>query len=782
MWLGNNIYFVSDRAGVYNLFVYDTRSRKVTQLTRFEDYDIRYASASASGDAIVFIQDGAIHLYDLKTASHQRVEIRTPGDFQEIKPREIVVASWIRSSDVSPDRKYVLLEARGEVLKVDLQTGEAENLTQSSSVAERIPRWSPDGRKIAYLSDESGEYQLHIRQAAGAGPARKIAIEQNPSIYSELLWSPDSTKVALSNRGLTLFYVDIDKEESHRVDIATHSYAVGDSFFEPSWSPDSRWLAYTKHLPNRLRGVFVHSIDNGRNALITDGRSDSSRPSFDKNGKYLFFRASANAGPDKYGMSGNPFRSSVTRSTYIVILEKDGDLTGGTGETAAAPIRIDFENIGARILPLPANWPVVSTNDRPRFEREKAPLKDVKIKIDPRAEWRLIYNEAWRLLREYFYDPGHHGQKISALKEKYAAYLPNLVTREDLNSVIKEAYSHFSISHLRIDGGDQPSSSDQSERVGLLGADYKVDQGKFRFARIYRGDNSTQKQLRSPLGQPGLNIEEGDYLLEVDGQKLKEGDNLYRYFIGKADKPCQLRISSSVDWEKSRVVTVTPMADEYPLRHYDWVTANRRKVDRLSGGKLAYIYLPDTTENGYEIFNREFYAQLDKQGVIIDERFNSGGVAADYIIDVLRRSPLYKVILRESEDVSMPMGMIEGPRVMIINEVSGSGGDSLPFMFRAARLGTIVGERTLGAGVGGSGKTLLDGGRMTVPDWGHYDHTKGVWTAENLGVPPDIEVDILPADWRAGRDPQLERAVQVALEELQKNPRSNKRPKFPVYK
>src|SRR5262245_7791357 len=289
MWLAGNIYFVSDRAGVYNLFVYDTKSKKVAQLTRFEKYDIRFASASASGDTIVFIQDGAIHLYDLKTASHRPVEIRLSGDFPEIKAREVSVASWIRSSDVSPDRKYALLEARGEVLKVDIQTGEAENLTQSPVAAERIPRWSPDGKKIAYLSDESGEYQLHIRPAAGEGHARKIAIEQKPSLYNALVWSPDSTKVALSNRGLALLYVDIDKEESHRVDIATHDYAIGDANFELSWSPDSRWLAYTKHLPNRLRGVFVHSLDGGKIALITDSRSDSGSPSFDKNGRYLYF-------------------------------------------------------------------------------------------------------------------------------------------------------------------------------------------------------------------------------------------------------------------------------------------------------------------------------------------------------------------------------------------------------------------------------------------------------------------------------------------------------------
>jgi tricorn protease len=234
--------------------------------------------------------------------------------------------------------------------------------------------------------------------------------------------------------------------------------------------------------------------------------------------------------------------------------------------------------------------------------------------------------------------------------------------------------------------------------------------------------------------------------LEVDGQKLNEEDNLYRHFVGKADKPCQLRIGSTADGEQSRVVTVTPVADEYTLRNYDWVAANRRKVDQLSGGRLAYIYLPDAAQNGYEIFNREFYAQLDKQGVIIDERFNGGGVTPDYVIDILRRSTLYRMMPRDSGDVPIPIGAIEGPRVMIINEFCSSGGDSLPFMFRAAGLGTIVGKRTLGAKVGGGGRNLIDGGKVIVPDWGHYDHTRGVWDVENFGVPPDIEVDILPAE------------------------------------
>jgi tricorn protease len=309
MWLANQIYFVSDRTGTYNLFEFDRRTRKITQLTSFAGDDIRFASASASGDAIVFIQDGAIHLYDVKTKSHRPVEIRVEDDFPEAQPRDVAVTSWIRSADVSPDQKYVLLEARGEVLKVNLQTGEMENLTQSASAAEHSPRWSPDGSKIAYLSNESGEYQLHIRPAAGAGPSRKIAIEEKPSVYGELVWSPDSTKMALSGHGQRLFHIDVQAGNAHLIDSADHADPNENGFFQPSWSSDSRWLAYSKYLPNHLRGIFVHSLQDGRSVAVTDSRFDARQPRFDANGKFLYFNGSVKQRPRQVRHGGKPVPS-----------------------------------------------------------------------------------------------------------------------------------------------------------------------------------------------------------------------------------------------------------------------------------------------------------------------------------------------------------------------------------------------------------------------------------------------------------------------------------------
>jgi tricorn protease len=425
----------------------------------------------------------------------------------------------------------------------------------------------------------------------------------------------------------------------------------------------------------------------------------------------------------------------------------------------------------------------VSTDAPPKADEGVIPFKSLEVQIDPRAEWQQIYNEAWRVVREYFYDPNFHGQNLSELKAHYAAYLPQLVTREALNDLAMEMFSHLSVSHITgINGGDTAGGGGEDDKTGLLGADFEIDKGRYRFTRIYRG-NSSVDGLRAPLGAPGVKVKEGDYLLSIDGADVSASQNLYRYFMGKAGKAVEIKVSSQPDGAGARTFKVVPVPSEYPIRQYDWIERNRRRVSELSGGRLAYVYLPDTFSSGYEIFNREFYAQLDKQGLILDERFNQGGVAADYIIETLRRMPLQSARLREGADVSMPVGMITGPKVMLTNEHSGSGGDTLPWMWRQAGLGQIVGKRTAGLGVGASGQDLIDGGRINVPDWGWYNPVKGIWDIENRGVAPDVEIEATLADWRAGRDPQLERAVAIALEELKKRPPTQpRRPKYPVYK
>jgi tricorn protease len=859
MWVGGHIYFISDRTGTMNLFVYDTASKKVEQLTRFERTDIK--AAGASEDAIVFTQGGQLHLYDLKSRTARAIPVRLSGEFAETQPRSVKAARWVRSFNLSPTGREMVFNARGEILTLNAETNEARNLTQTTGVAERFPAWSPDGKSIAYFSDESGEYQLHVRGANGdAGSVRKINIEKNPSFYSEPVWSPDSKKVAFSDKRLSLWYVDVERGTAQKVDAST---VAGQGNFSLAWSPDSRWLAYSKFLSNRQQRIFLYSLDTAKTTAVSGNRLDADSPAFDRNGKYLYFLASTNAGPGRvFGMSSFSFAPVVTSSVNLVVLRADEPSPAmpappGTQEASskeAGPFRIDLDNIEGRVLQLPGpqldytvlaagrpgvlfaaandwsnfgggdgppqtiykldlsnrksdkftegvgnatvsddgsrmliqrrgNWFIVSTDAPPKPDEGKLDLDKVEIKIEPRAEWQQMYGEAWRVVRDYFYDAKVHGQNLAELKKSYAAYLPNIASRADLNYLFRDMMSNLSISHMAIGGGDAPSGGGDGN-VGMLGADFAVENGRYRITRIYRGDNS-QPLLMSPLSQPGVSVKEGEYLLGVDGKEINASENLYSYFQGKSRRPAQIKVGSKADGSDARTITVMPISGENTLRSFVWTETNRRRVEEMSGGKLAYVYLPNTGTPGYQAFNRDFYGQLDKQGLIIDERFNSGGAPADYFIDVLRRTPLSYYAFREGEDLPFPANALPGPRVMIINEYAGSGGDTLPWMFRQAGLGTLVGQRTFGAGIGGyvNIPELLDGGGISAPNRAFFNPKKGVLDIENNGVAPDIAVELTPADWRAGRDPQLEKAVQVALESLQKNPPvAPKRPQYPSYK
>ncbi|HEX8843893.1 MAG TPA: PDZ domain-containing protein [Pyrinomonadaceae bacterium] len=856
MWLGDIIYFVSDRTLTANLFAYDTRTRKISQLTRFEKYDIR--SASAGGDAIVFVREGAVHLYDLKTGQTRSVEIRIKADFPEVKPRKQKLERWLYDYNLSPTGAQLVFEARGEIFTFESEKGAFRNLTGSHGVAERSPVWSPDGKTIAYFSDESGEYQLHLRSADGNGNVRKIQIEPRPSFYNEPVWSPDSKKIAFSDKRLALWFVDLETGTAHKVDTSTFARQ---SAFQPAWSTDSRWLAYSKVMPNRLSAITLYSLESGRSHQVTGTSLDAENPVFDKNGQYLYFNASTNAAPAKLrGVSMSAallFAPQVTRRVYAAVLQKDGFSPLVASQSQASAVKelrsgIDVENIDRHILPLPfpshnfadlaagrpgvlfilgkwvdtsggespptrmlykydlasrkyekfaedireyrvssdgsrllypkgGKYLVVSADLPPKEEEGKLDLGGLEFELDPRAEWRQMFDEVWRIERDYLYYTDLHGQDLAALKKRYAAYLPNVVTRSDLNVLFREMLSHVAISHLSVSGGDVPApvESSRRENTGVLGTDYKIEQDRYRITHIYRGDNSSNA-LRGPLSQPGVNVKEGDYLLAVDGEEIKASENLYQYFRGKAGKPTQLKVGAQPDGAGAQTFTVLPIASDNLLRDFERVENNRRKVREMSGGRLAYVYLPNVQREGYEIFNRDFYAQLDKQGLIIDERFNAGGYGSDYIIDVLRRQPLNAYAFRDGETIPFPADFMPGPRVMLTSEFAGSGGDSLPWLFRQAKLGPLVGKRTAGFGIGHyvNVPNLLDGGDVAAPNRAFFNPQTGAFDVENQGVAPDIQVGWMPADWRSGRDPQLEKAIQVAMEALRKLPqqRAVKRP------
>ncbi|HET9532413.1 MAG TPA: PDZ domain-containing protein, partial [Blastocatellia bacterium] len=877
MWVGNRIYFLSDRNGPITLYAYDTAAKRVTPLIQNGGLDIK--SASAGPDAIVYEQFGALSIYDLGSGKTRKVNVTINGDMLSVRPKYEKVGTRISNPALSPTGVRAVFEARGEILTVPAEKGNVRNLTSTTGVAERDPAWSPDGKWIAYFSDESGEYALHLRDQTGLGEVKKINLGNPPSFFYSPNWSPDSKKIAYTDKRLNLWYVDLDKGNPVKIDTAKRGGVGG-----PNWSPDSRWIAYTKPTDSWYRAAFVYSLEEGKSHQVTDGLSDVAGAAFDKSGKYLYFTASTDIGPAVFGFDMTSYPHRPTRNVYICVLRKDlpspiapesdeekvqeekkdadkaaaqegekkaeappAQAAGaGAAKKAPEPVRIDFDRINQRILalPIPArnfvglatgkanllylidfnpgpgvdgatlhkfdlekrkldkvldgigsfeisangekmlynqgpNWFIASTQQPPKPGEGKIKTEEMEVHVDPRAEWNQMYRETWRIERDFFYDPSHHGLNLAATAKKYGPYLESLVHRADLNYLFQEMLGELSVGHLYVSGGDVPNPN----RVpgGLLGADYKIENGRYRFARIYDGEN-WNPQLRAPLTQPGVNVAEGEYLIAVNGRNLTANDNVYAFFESTANKQVVIRVGPNPDGSGSREVTVVPVASENGLRHLAWVEGNRRKVAEMSGGKLAYVYLPDTARGGYTYFNRYYFSQLDKEGAVVDERFNGGGQAADYIIDYLRKPLMSYWAVRDGEDFRTPFGTMQGPKAMIVNEYAGSGGDLMPWMFRRAGIGPLIGKRTWGGLIGiGGYPQLIDGGSVTAPHFAFYT-PEGKWEIENYGVQPDIEVEMDPKAWRQGRDPQLEKAIEVVMAELKKNPpKHTKRPAYPNY-
>lgn len=865
MWIGDRIYFLSDREGPVTLFSYDPAARKVVRVLDNPGPDI--VSASAGPGAVVFQRMGEIHLFDLASGRARKLDIRVDGDLPSVQPHWVDMAGNVQSASLSPTGVRAVFEARGEILTVPAEKGDARNLTRTPGVAERDPAWSPDGQKIAFFSDESGEYALHVVDQTGLGEARKITLGDPPSFFYRPRWSPDGGKILYTDKRLNVWFVDLERGKPVRVD--TDTYEAPFRLLDPVWSPDGRWIAYTKQLGNHMRAVFLYSLESGKARQVTDGLSDARYAAFDKSGQYLYFTASTDVGPTSGWLDLSSVQRPVSRSVYVAVLdrslpsplaprsdeekaprkdEKDGK--DGKDEQQDLRVKVDFEGIDQRILALPVparnytglvagkagvlflledapvlgfggegsvlhkfdletrettkvmdgvaapfavsddgekmlvrqgrTWTVASTVEPPQPGKGVLDLSKTRIRVDPRAEWKQIYREVWRIERDFFYDPGLHGLDLQATSESYQPYLEGLGHRSELDALFIDMLGELTVGHLFIFGGEQPEEG--VAPGGLLGADYEIANGRYRFARVLSGEN-WNPDLQAPLTQPGVNVKAGEYLLSVDGRELRATDDVDSFFEGTAGKSVLLTVGPDPGGKGSREVTVVPVPNEAGLRVRAWIEGNRRKVDELSGGRLAYVFLPDTAEGGYTSFNRYFFAQVGREGVILDERYNGGGYAADYFIDYLKRDLLSYWSTREGADFPTPVGAIFGPKVMMINERSGSGGDALPFYFRREKLGPLVGRRTWGGLVGiYDYPTLLDGGQVTAPRVAFWS-PEGDWAVENRGVSPDIDVELDPKAWREGRDTQLEKAVQVALELLAKSPPPKKpaRPAYPDY-
>jgi tricorn protease len=876
MWVGGKVYFRSDRAGEFNLYSFDPSSKSVAQLTKHADFPI--VNASSGAGRIVYEQAGWLHLFDPATSESKRLHIGVAADLVETRPRFVKGADYVRTADVSPSGSRVALAFRGEIVTVPAEKGDARNLTATPGANERSPAWSPDGKTIAWFSDESGENQLVLAPQDGRGERRALALE-GAGFYFDPKWSPDGKKISYRDNSDSLFVLDVGTGQPKKV-AQNEVYAVL-SDIQHNWSPDSRWLAYTIEKKTGFHQVEIYDVESGASHAITDGLSDASEPVFDAGGKYLYLTASTDAGPFLTWFSQASSDIERRNSLYLICLAKDTpsplakesdeekpaeDDTKSedskdadnaekkdekTDDKAAEPavVKIDFEGIAQRIVALPLEaafyselhpgdagqlfyrkaaraefsgdggssalarfdlkerkekslldgvqgfeltrdhkkiffsteegyW-VAALGDSIDKSKGKLAVDSIEVKIDPRAEWRQIFDEVWRINRDYFYDPNMHGADWPAMKARYAEFLPHFATRSDLTRVLTWLCSEVAVGHSRTGGGDTLVKA-PTVPGGLLGADYEIAGDRYRFKRVYGGLNWTP-DLRAPLTEPGVQVQSGELLLAVDGRDLRTNENLYARFENTAGKTVELTVGSNADGSGSRTVKVVPIASEVALRNRDWVEGNIRKVTEATNGKVAYVYVPNTAEAGFVYFKRYFFPQSNRQAIIIDERHNGGGSVADYYIDILRRPYVSHWATRYGASFVTPQAAIFGPKVMLIDETAGSGGDLLPWMFRKFGLGKLIGRPTWGGLVGILGfPELMDGGNVTAPNLGIWTEEDG-FTVENVGVPPDIEVEQWPALVQDGHDPQLERAIEEVMADLKKSPpHEAKQPPFPV--
>ncbi|GHN02202.1 tricorn protease [Cytophagales bacterium WSM2-2] len=866
VWIGNTVYFRSDRGGEFNLYSYDINSKAVTQITKFNDFPV--LAIGVGGGHIIMEQSGYVHVWDPGASASKKLTIGIAADLLELRPRFVKGGNYIRSYSISPSGARAVLDFRGEIVTVPAEKGDARNITQTTGAHEKFPAWSPDGKSIAYFSDASGEYELHIKSQDGKSDARSIRLT-GAGFYAFPHWSPDSKKIAFVDNSRSLYVVDVTTGVSSKIE-SDELYTPG-IFRElfGSWSADSKWIAFDKVTETNFKRVYLYSIDQNKSFAVTDGLSDASEAKIDPNGKYLYFFASTDAGPvvNWFDQSNNDMRQ--TNSIYLVTLQKStvSPLAKESDEetvkaekteqpTAEKPktdtkepeakksdaLRVDWDGIDTRIIDLPikggsysqlgvakegeifyvenmpdgngklhkydlkkrkdsevmdlngyvisadgkkmmyrkgAAFGITNTGEKPEAGKGVLNVADIQVKIDPATEWPQTLSEAWRVNRDYFYDPGMHGADWPAMKKKYEQFLPHLSCRGDLNSLIQWMCSELAVGHHRLGGLGERLNVPEQINGGLLGADYSIANNRYQIKKIYGGLN-WNPEMRSPLTEPGVNAQVGDYILAVNGKDVTAAQNLYSFFENTAGKIVELTLSSSPAYAGSRVVKVVPIGNEGALRNRDWVEGNLKKVTEATKGQVAYVYVPNTAAQGHEYFKRYFYPQANRKAVIIDERFNGGGQIANYYIDLLQQPYHAHWNTRYGKDFKTPNASIQGPKVMLIDETAGSGGDMLPWMFRKFKVGTLVGKRTWGGLVGVLGfPEFIDGASVTAPNLAIW--TKDGFIVENVGVPPDIEIEQMPADVIKGIDPQLQKAIEVALDELKKNPpEEQKRPAYPV--
>ncbi|MFN0277168.1 MAG: S41 family peptidase [Pyrinomonadaceae bacterium] len=855
MWIGNTIYYNSDKDGKFNLYAFDTGSGKTTQVTKNRDWDIRWPS-SDNQNRIIYERDGELEMMDVASKKTTKLTINVPDDGINKRRRQTSVGNQIGSYGLSPKGERALFAARGDIFTAPIEKGGIRNLTKSSDAHDRFPNWSPDGKTIAYISDKSGEEEVWTVAQDGSTPPVQITTGGNAQRYGTF-WSPDGKKIAFSDKDGKLYIVTVATKQLQIVADARNG-----QIRDYDWSPKGNFLAYSMQSPNRFSAIYIWSASDNKNTRVTPEMFEAQNPAFDPSGNYLYFLSDREYAPL---ISNSEFNYATNRMTQVyslalqtagknpfpyendevTITEEKKDTPPASPATSPAPKPeapevINFEGIEKRVVkvPLPAdNYGGLSVNkghliyviQPPFYYGRQAEtqgslriysLKDRKettllqpggsyalsadgnkilagsqgsfsildanpngdktkkavstagmiTEIDPVAEWNQIFNEVWRRYRDWFYAPNMHGFDWARIRDDYKKWLPYVAHRSDLNYVIAEMSSELTVQHAYIDGGD--FNLLPRVRVALSGARFEVDKaaGRYKISKIFGGQNE-EDIYRSPLTEVGSEAKVGDYVLAINGENVTTDKDIYSYFRGKADSSVSLILNSTPTSIGSRIVTFRPINNESDLIYMDWVEDNRRRVDRMSKGRLGYLHIPDMGAAGIREFIKWYYPQLNKEGMVVDVRTNGGGNVSRMLIERLSRKVLgFNFATGNQTANTYPDGAFLGPMIAILNENSASDGDIFPYMFREAGLGVLIGKRSWGGVVGiGNQGNLIDGGVVSVPS-SALMNLKGEYIIEGYGVDPDIEVDNDPKSVIAGGDPQLERAVSELMTKINANP------------
>ena len=844
MWIGNKVFFASDRDGTLNLYSVDPATDQVQQHTFSKTWDVRWPS-SDHASRIVYELNGELHILDARDGADKAIQVTVPTDGGASRPTHMAVDKFIEGFGLSPKGERAVFVARGDVFTAPIEKGPTRNLTNSSRYHDKHAAWSPDGKSIAFVSDMTGEEQVYVMDQAGLG--KPVAVTSGLSVYlTSLGWSPDSRRLAFTDKNGVVYVVNV---ADHKVtQVAREEYGGWPEF---EWSPDGQFLALTLRNANGLDSLHIW---DGQLRRITGDQAPVSSPAWDPDGKYLYVLSRRDYAPQ---MSNLEFDYAGNRNTgvFAYALRKDtphpfppesDEVTPeqekkdepAKGPRALRPVAIDFDGLEQRCarVPVPVDnlmdlhavkgglaylkgsgrfygtepppgaslWlfdlkkrkeselavdvrgVAFSANGEKALVRtqkeytllevkadskEKKPVstKNLYADVVPREEWAEIYDEVWRRYRDFFYVKNMHGYDWKALGEQYKALLPYVTHRSDLTYLLTELVSELSIGHTYIEGGDYLLP--ERARYGLPGARFELDAkaGAFRIARIFRGQNEEPK-YRSPLTEVGVDAHEGDFVLAIDGHDLAAGGDPY-VLLRNHPEPVTLTLNAKPTLEGARKVTYNPIQSEDALLYLDFVLSSKERVDKLSGGRMGYIHIPDMGAPGIAEFIKWFYPQIRKEGLLIDDRANGGGNVSQMVLERLGKKLLGTRFGRSSDYPSTyPSTVFHGPMACLVSETSASDGDIFPYHFRFAGLGPLIGKRTWGGVVGISDSgPLLDGGTVFVPMSGTNAPT-GEWIIEGEGVTPDFEVENDPKSIAEGHDLQLERGVQEVLKAMEAKP------------